>query len=713
MLGRTAFARALGNAILSYKEKDSVAIGLYGAWGSGKTSIINVALEHIESICKKKVGKKKTDKGKPIIVKFNPWNYSDQNQLVTQFFRQLSIALRQPDYTGNIKKAGERMETYGKIFEPLAFVPIIGNLAGPASKILKAAGGAARSWAELKSSDLNGLRVELNELLRKQPHKIIIVIDDIDRLNNTEIRRVFQLIKSLGDFPNTIYLVAFDKNVVINALRKVQESSGKEYLEKVIQVPFEVPLISKPEVEHLLFGQLQTLIENIPQDKWDRTHWGNIYHSGLKYFFRTIRDVTRYINSLRFSFEMVKGEVNPIDSLAITGIQVFIPEVYYGIRDNKDIFSGVFDSGFGRSDALKEQAKKRCDEIMGRNNKLSPEVLTDFLKRLFPKLGSIYGNTNYGSDSLDNWRRDCRICSPDIFDTFFRLSIPKGEISQKEIETILSLGNKPSAFAEVLLKLNKEEKITKVLERLEDYTRSEIPEENVEPIITVLMDIGDLFPEGDSGFFGADNPMKILRLSYQLSHRFDTHERRFGIFENAIKKATRSLYTIVHEVGVQGQQHGKNTSKEKPKPEEERTVNASQLEKLEKLALGKIQTWAEDGRLAKHRNLAHILFRWRDWGEKTEPVEFVNKMIERDEGLIDFITGFLSKSTSHGMGDYVGKIQWRIGLKSVEEFVDLGEVEPRIRKILFSSTFRKLGDRKKLAIKTFLDTVDGKIKEDF
>ena len=605
------------------------------------------------------------------------------------------------------------METYGKIFEPLGFIPIVGGVVGPVGKILKIAGSTARNWADAKSSDLNVLRDELNGLLRKQFHKIIVVIDDIDRLNNTEIRQIFQLIKSLGDFPNTIYLVAFDKNIVINALKKVQESSGEEYLEKVIQVPFEVPLVSKPEVEHLLLGQLDTLIADIPENRWDRTHWGNIYHGGLKYFFDTIRDVTRYINSLRFSFEMVKGEVNPIDFLATTGIQVFMPEVYYGIRDNKDIFSGVFDSGFGRNDALKEQARKRCDEIMERTKRVSLEVLTDFLKRLFPKLESIYGGTSYGSDWLDDWRRNCRICSPDVFDTFFRLSIPKGEISQKEIEIILSLGNNPDAFTEALLRLNEQNRITKFLERLEDYTRSEIPEENIEPIIAVLIDIGDVFPEGDSGFASIDNPMKILRLFYQLSHRFSTHEKRFNVFKNAIEKATRSLYTIVDEVSVQGQQHGKYTSKERPTPEEERTVNPSQLEELEKLALEKIRTWAEDGRLGKHRDLARILFRWRDWGEKTEPVEFVNKMIVGNEGLIDFITGFLSKSTSHGMGDYVGKIEWRIHLKSIEEFVGVEELEPRIRKVFSSSTFRKLGNQKKLAIKTFLDTVDGKTKDRF
>jgi len=86
ILNRYLFAQSLGNAILSYKniEKNSIVIGLFGAWGSGKTSIINMTLEHIDL-----VSKNKTEYEKPIIVKFNPWNYSDQNQLVTQFFKYL------------------------------------------------------------------------------------------------------------------------------------------------------------------------------------------------------------------------------------------------------------------------------------------------------------------------------------------------------------------------------------------------------------------------------------------------------------------------------------------------------------------------------------------------------------------------------------------------------------------------------------------------
>ena len=244
ILGRCPFAQSLGNAILSYREKDSIVIGLFGAWGSGKTSIINMALEHIDIVLKNKA-----DDKKPIIVRFNPWNYSDQNQLVTQFFRQLSVVLRRPDYASDAKKAGERLETYSKFFEPLALIPTVGLFASILSKLFKNIGSATKSWGDLKSNDLNAIKEELNELLRKQPYKIIVVIDDIDRLNNTEIRQIFQLIKSLGDFPNTIYLLSFAKNVVIEALSKVQEGSGVEYLEKVVQIPFEIPLISKQEVD--------------------------------------------------------------------------------------------------------------------------------------------------------------------------------------------------------------------------------------------------------------------------------------------------------------------------------------------------------------------------------------------------------------------------------------------------------------------------------
>ena len=76
LFGRNFFAEAVANAILSYQREDSVSIGLFGEWGSGKTSIINMMVEKIRSI---------SPPNEPIIIKFNTWNFSDQNQLIQQF----------------------------------------------------------------------------------------------------------------------------------------------------------------------------------------------------------------------------------------------------------------------------------------------------------------------------------------------------------------------------------------------------------------------------------------------------------------------------------------------------------------------------------------------------------------------------------------------------------------------------------------------------
>lgn len=713
LLDRGSFAESLADAILAYKNKESIVTALYGAWGSGKSSVINMALERL-----KIVANKLPKEQRPIIIRFNPWNYSDQNQLLTQFFRELSVVLKRKDYGVDAAKAGKQLEVYSEFFKPLALIPEPTGLASffaiTMSKVLNLFGKAASKWGELKSKDLTDIRSQLDELLAKQQRKILIIIDDIDRLNNAETRQIFQLIKVLGDFPNTVYLLAFDREIVVNALQKVQEGPGGEYLEKIVQIPFEMPVISKQEVERLLFRQLDELVAGIPEDKWDRTYWGNIYHSGLRYFFGNIRDVTRYINSLRFAFSMVKDEVKAVDFLAITVLQVFEPAVYSGIRDNKDLFAGVFGSGYRSRDAEVTQAKTRCDEVMQRAVVLEGERLKEFLERLFPKLESIYSNRGYGNDWLESWRRTGRVCSPDVFDTFFRLSISKGDLSQKEIEAILGMGGDQQAFAASLQKLNDDGRLVRFLERMQDYTRETIPESSIEPIVKALMDIGDQFPEGRQGMFESGTSMQVLRIMYQLTQRLDTQEKRFEIFKNAIRGVNESLYTIVHEVGVQGQHHGKWTSREEPsEPEEKRPVNGEQLSVLEKLACDKIQLWAEDGRLKDHPKLISILYSWKRWCDDGEQAvkEYVNDMVSTDNGLIRLICAFVSKSYSHGMSDYVERENWRISLKSVADFISVDEIAPKVRAILTGIDYQQLPEENQRALKTFIDTVDGKIEE--
>ena len=81
-------------------------------------------------------------------------------------------------------------------------------------------------------------------------------LDDIDRLSNEQIRYVFQLITSVARFPNTIYLLVFDKEIVVEALKDVQSGNGQDYLEKVIQMPIQIPDIQRSDLRNILFDRL-------------------------------------------------------------------------------------------------------------------------------------------------------------------------------------------------------------------------------------------------------------------------------------------------------------------------------------------------------------------------------------------------------------------------------------------------------------------------
>ncbi len=95
---------------------------------------------------------------------------------------------------------------------------------------------------------------ELLNYIESLNKKILIVIDDIDRLNNNEIQQIFQLVKMLGNFPNTIYLLSMDDTIVANSLKEVQKYDGYKYLEKIVQVPLRLPLSKKEDIFNYLLN---------------------------------------------------------------------------------------------------------------------------------------------------------------------------------------------------------------------------------------------------------------------------------------------------------------------------------------------------------------------------------------------------------------------------------------------------------------------------
>ncbi|MBW8880218.1 MAG: hypothetical protein JF615_01990, partial [Asticcacaulis sp.] len=139
------------------------------------------------------------------------------------------------------------------------------------------------------------VRADLEQKLKKLDRPLIVVIDDIDRLEADQIRTVFRHVKANADLPRLTYLLLFQPTVVEAALNPVAAGDGRGYLEKIIQASFDLPAVEISRVHKALFAALDlALAGNLtPRDGFDALRWGNLFHGGLKLFIQNLRDVHR------------------------------------------------------------------------------------------------------------------------------------------------------------------------------------------------------------------------------------------------------------------------------------------------------------------------------------------------------------------------------------------------------------------------------------
>lgn len=311
-LNRSNFVKNLAQAVIQCTFPTSFSIGLYGKWGSGKTSLLNMVIEEIENI-----------EESAIILRFNPWLCSDSKQLVIQFFKQMSavIKLKKPAE----EKVWELIDQYGDMFEAAGIIPIAGEMIQQAGKAITK---KANEQVKERKDNLQKSKDQIIDRIIKEKIKIVITIDDIDRLSEEEIIAVFQLIKALADFPNTIYILAFDYKTVVQALGKVQNGDGREYLEKIIQVPFEIPAPDMDSIYDTLFSKINSIIGDVSEEQWDKNEWTELFEFGMKKYIQSIRDVIRFVNVFFLKYGILKEETNLVDLIGLTTLQVFEPYIF-------------------------------------------------------------------------------------------------------------------------------------------------------------------------------------------------------------------------------------------------------------------------------------------------------------------------------------------------------------------------------------------------
>lgn len=530
-----------------------------------------------------------------------------------------------------------------------------------------------------------------------------MIIDDIDRLTTDEIRQLFRVIKSVADFPNVIYLLAFDKRVVIKALEKTQDIPGEEYLEKIVQTPFELPIPDKNSLRNLLLEKLNLILSDTPEELFDTRYWRNVYFSGIDHFITTPRDVTRLTNTLSVTYPAVKGEVNSVDFIAIETLRVFCPIAYHMIGENEEEFTRhnkVNTFRDSNMDGLKKFHNSWIDTVQDKDRETVKRLLT----AIFPRVGPIWGGTNYDVGWDSTWRRQLRVCSHDAFSMYFRLNLPEGSISYTEMKALIALADDQTAFANKLLELANQKgpdgttRLRLFLEKFEDYTAKDISEENIPKILQVFFNIGDdlLCPEDRKEMqFDFGNSMRIMRITRQLLLRFDETER-FDILKKSMSDG-RSISTIVDEVGVQRQ--GLDEHKDGQRSvADEILINSEHLNLLEQIALGKVIEAAQNGTLLKIPDLAHVLYWWNEFDETDDVRHWVQEIIKDDEGLVLFLEKFLSKGHV-GYSDGYTEARYRLDPRSLEPFLDPSQIIDRARRIAFDEG---ITENQRKALKQFI-----------
>jgi predicted KAP-like P-loop ATPase len=280
-LQRDGFIRRLSDALISPARKATgVIIGITGPWGSGKSSILNLLAQ--------RVGETRPE---TIVVRFDPWLISGRNDLISEFIAELVAELQQKaDGKRRFKSAIEKLVDYGQTLSPLAtLVPFAGTAVKETLKLAKDRIG--------REKGLHEQRRELVAALAEVDVPIVVLIDELDRIEDEEIRIVAQLVRSVADFPGLSYVLAYDAERVIRALagRDTDLERGRAYLEKIVQLQFPLPVLLDNELWALIEADLDGLCDEglIPGERISIERYVGLRALLVPRLIATPRDVKR------------------------------------------------------------------------------------------------------------------------------------------------------------------------------------------------------------------------------------------------------------------------------------------------------------------------------------------------------------------------------------------------------------------------------------
>lgn len=694
LLNRSKFAKYVADAIASLNdEHHGTVIGIQGHWGCGKTSLAKMVKQELQSIN----GQSKNSIKKMKFLHLETWLATDRETLIREFFTLILNAVdSEIDKDGKLhvdikKYANEfgrrliRSASFG--FQPCGI-------------------GISFDGAELIGSvnepSLDEQKQKINiKLGKNEMPRFIFFIDDIDRLSYEDIAVLFQLIKNIGDFNNITYVLCYDKEIVGKALDKVHSDKGYQYIEKVIQIPIDVPTVGKGYIDNYFLNLLNPLAKEIPYVCFDEEHFRAVYHNGISACLQDLRDCNRLYNAFSFKHSIMNADCDFADLLAFTLLEIKYPWLIKIIKDNQEMFLGY--NQFIETNISKDQAKQFWSVLTKYLKAEDKKKLESIIAMIFPRFGKLVDlERGWYSDGLE--KSTNKICIEEAFLRYFEMSILNDDVSDLDVEVWLH-STEEGAFKKQLLIWQQCGKLNNALYVARKHIKI-YHKDNIDCVFTKEVLIEFLhalskceFSEDSKGMLQVSDKLRVKFIIDDLIDRFiDINEDKISIIKMLGNDSNISL-TIALDI-VHGLAQGFEWRYGREPIEIGKTVITKQeFEFVLKLFSQKIKVYAASNDILLVKDAVILLKIW-----KYVDIEEYNEFLLKHKSQLDILK-FVCASVTMGIVHSTGEPdfwQWYLHDANWIEDIDFDKAVVTVNESLETGLHKNLDNEMQMKVFAFV-----------
>jgi predicted KAP-like P-loop ATPase len=686
-LGFKEVARRIAGSLADHASDDGFVVGIDGQWGSGKSSLLYLISSELQGL---------PPSSRPTVISFQPWLVGNRDALLASLFNQLVAAIAKVQ----LENGDASNETWRRAKEAMKVARKFGKSVANAGEVIKSAplgsqvkivGSIVHAVGNFMSgeakADLPKQKKALSEALRRLGHRFIVTVDDVDRLEPSEVVEVLRLVRSVADFPNIIYLLCYDSAVLAESVKRgANVPDGAAFLEKIVQLTVMVP---RPEPFQLRqwFGDEVGKITGTMADDVVRRLRSVIDQEGGVHL-QTPRAVVRSLDSLRFFWPALKAERIDIPDLVwLLLIKDGNPKLYRWIESYLG-GAAVISTGMGTvQDAarvnelrsLKEIAGSGYfDDLMYRSSfaEALPGVVVDYGKE--GEAFKLYQRVN--DVERDKAIAGRRLASPDHFRLYLALMGPAHAITQHQAEEIWKAATQSAEDAgNALLTLSEQfiaselSKADLFLERLAGSASADLTPVQAQHLLLAFSQVMDELDRSgsDSHFMIFTTWDRAERVVARMLRRAGADARGDLIdrmFRDGIALGWLSSL-LRRETFAQGR-YG-----DQRKPENEWILSREEYDRVAALMVARFKSLSLRDIVSRSRPLT-MLFAWAQAGDPDGPKALFAKETRDDEGLLSALTALITAVDSSDRGRYE-----TLQLNNVEPFMDYQLAIARVKAI--------------------------------